>query len=321
MRSLLFVPASSEHFFEKAAAGKADAIIIDLEDAVAPAVKDTARSACVQALQQLDWQEKTLLVRINGTDSAHCYRDLTTLAESCPRLDIIMLPMVEEARDLVFADMLLTQVEHAVGRATPLGLDGIVETPLGFERISEIAAATGRLEGLCFGAGDYAASMGMRPQPVGAADPAYAMAVAGERNYNDKWHYPAARLANACRAFSLQPRDSAYADFKDQEGFRAACHRAAALGYEGKLLIHPAQIAAANDSFTPTPEEAAWAARVLAAMKEAQEQGQGAVALDGQMVDLANIRLARRTLWKWEQAQGAHGEGPAHASPPRRETP
>ena len=306
-RSSLFVPATSERFFAKGAASQADGIILDLEDAVSPDRKDAARGAAVAALNEIDWDAKIMTVRVNGVESGLTYKDVTALAENCPRLDMIKLPMVNTLEDVRFVSTLLEQIERGLGRARPILIECIIETPLGMEHIGEIARAGGRLEGLSFGAGDYAAAMKMPNRSVGKPDPDYAIYAPGEggggqgeavRHLLDPWHFAMARLANACRAHGLRPQDSAYADFKDAEGYRAACLRAAVLGFEGKSCIHPSQIAIANEVFSPSAEQVAWARELMAAMTASLESGQGAVAMGGEMVDLANIKMAENTLAK-----------------------
>lgn len=305
-RSSLFVPCTSEKFFTKAAAGPADCIILDLEDSVSLHHKDQARANAVEAINNVDWGAKTVSVRINGLDSALTYKDLVTLAENCPRLDVILLPMANRPEDVSFCDTLLGQVERGIGREQPIGLEASIETALGMTNVEAIAAASPRLEGLGFGAGDYAANLHMRHRVVGAADPNYAVlgppGPGGERrrHLGDQWHYAMARLVNACRAHGLRPKDSAYADFKDLEGYRAAALRAAALGFEGKSAIHPSQVPVANEVFSPTPEEEAWSREILETMRKLQEQGHGALAVDGEMIDLAHIKLAENILARVE---------------------
>jgi len=319
-RSSLFVPATSPQFFAKAAASAADGVILDLEDAVAPDQKEAARAAAIGALNEVDWGGKNTAVRINGLETALTYKDVVGLVERCPRLDLIVLPMVNSPDDVRFVSTLLEQIERGLGRPRRVGIEGIIETPLGLERVSAIAAAGGRLEALSFGAGDYAVGMKMRNRKIGAADPSYAVVVPGaegqppQRHLGDQWHYAMARLANACRAHGLRPRDSAYADFRDLEGYRAACLRAVALGFEGKSCIHPSQIAVANAVFSPSEAEVRWARDVLAAMQRGMAQGKGAVQMGGEMVDLANLKLAENLLAKAEAI--AAKPGPGH-----RETP
>ncbi len=307
LRSVLIGPATSERFFHKAAAGPADGILLDLEDSVAPEQKERARETAVAIINELDWGGKTLSVRVNGVETRWNYRDMIALAESCPRLDTITLPMVNGPEDIRFADLLLAQVERATGRANPIGIAGIVETARGIAQVEAIAAASPRLEALSFGAGDYAASLNAPNQVIGEPDPAYAVLgppnTQGQRqaHIGDQWHFAMARLANGCRAHGVTPLDGVHADFKNLDGCRQAATRALALGYEGKNTIHPSQLPIANEVFSPTPEQQSWARDVLNTLQQAQAQGQGATARGGEMFDLAHIKLAQNILAKTEQ--------------------
>lgn len=303
LRSMLFVPATSERFFAKALASEADGIIFDLEDAVAEGQKESARRLLLSALNDLDFGAKTVAVRINGIDTPQMYRDIITLSEQCPRLDLIVQPMVEHAWHVQCVATLIDQVQRSTGNSRMVGIEAIIETPMGLENLGEIAKVSSRLEALSFGAGDYAAAMRMKNHIVGAADSSYRIRPSiefGESGipdqFGDKWHYAMARVANACRAYGLRARDSAYADFKNPEGFRAAAMRARALGFDGKSAIHPSQIAACNEVFSPSAEEIAWAESVLKELEKAARQGDGAVALKGEMVDEAHVKLARSIL-------------------------
>ena len=314
-RSSLIVPCTSERFFPKAAASAADAITLDLEDSVAPGRKEEARLAAVAVLNDLDWGQKTMGVRVNGTETPWCYRDIIALAENCPRLDQIVLPMTNRPDDVLFAATLLREIEAATGRSTPIALAPIIETALGMANVEAIAACSERLESLSFGAGDYAASLHARNRTIGAPDLDYAILAPpaeGEppqRHVSDQWHFAMARLANACRAYGLRPQDSAYADFSDAVGYRAAAVRALVLGYEGKSAIHPSQVPIANEVFSPTPAEVEWARGLVTAMERSQREGHGAAAQDGQMIDIANIKLAENILEKADRIEALHPPG------------
>jgi malyl-CoA/(S)-citramalyl-CoA lyase len=303
LRSMLFVPATSERFFAKALASDADGIIFDLEDAVAEGQKESARKLLVSAVNDLDFGGKTVALRINGIATAQMYKDVIALAEHCPRLDLIVQPMVEHGWHVQCVAALLDQIQRSTGNQRAIGIEAIIETPLGLENLGEIANVSPRLEALSFGAGDYAAAMHMKNHIVGAPDSSYRIRPAAEfgaagspDQFGDKWHYPMARVANACHAYGLRARDSAYADFKNPEGFRAAAMRARALGFEGKSAIHPSQISICNEVFSPSSEEVAWAENVIRELEKAAQAGDGAVALKGEMVDEAHVKLARSIL-------------------------
>jgi malyl-CoA/(S)-citramalyl-CoA lyase len=302
LRSMLFVPATSERFFSKALSSDADGIIFDLEDAVAEGQKESARKTLISALNRLDFGSKTVAVRINGIAATQMYKDVIGLAEQCPRLDLIVQPMVEHAWHVHCVAALLDQVERSTGSERTIGIEAIIETPMGLENLGEIAKVSHRLEALSFGAGDYAAAMHMKSHIVGAADSSYRIrpevefGETGTAQFGDKWHYAMARIANACHAYGLRARDSAYGDFKNHEGFRAAATRARALGFEGKSAIHPSQVSICNEVFSPGREEVAWAEQVVHELEKAARQGDGAVGLKGEMVDEAHVKLARSIL-------------------------
>ena len=296
-RSKLFLPGSRPALFEKAAASAADVVCLDLEDAVAPADKDAARANIVAALNEVDWGNKTVTVRINGLDTNFCYRDAIALVEKGgERLDAIMIPKVGCAADVYAVDMLVTQASDFAGRRKRIGLEVIVETALGLSNIDEIAGASTRLESLHFGSADYAASQRMRTTNIGGGNADYVMLTDGPaervRHWNDLWHYPLFRMAQAARAHGLMAIDGPFGDYGDADGFRAQAMRTAILGCEGKWAIHPSQVALANEIFTPPKKEVERAQAILAAMTDAQAKGLGAVALNGVLIDAASIRQA-----------------------------
>jgi len=298
-RSKLFVPGARPQLFEKAAASAADVVCLDLEDAVAPSDKDRARDNIVAALNEVDWGDKIVTVRINGLDTDFCYRDTLALVEKGgERLDAIMIPKVGNGSDIYAIDMLITQASSFVKRKKKIGLEVIIETVAGLTNIDAIAGASPRLETLHFGAADFAASQGMRTTNIGGGNADYVMLTdqhpsqARDRHWNDLWHYPLFRLCQAARAHGLVPIDGPFGDYSDADGFRVQANRTAILGCEGKWAIHPSQVALANAIYTPPAKEVERAEAILAAMKDAQENGLGAVALKGVLIDAASIRQA-----------------------------
>jgi len=297
-RSELAVPGSQPQLFEKAAASAADVIFLDLEDAVAPNDKEQARKNIIQALHDIDWRGKTMSVRINGLDTHYMYRDVVDVVEQAgDKLDLIMIPKVGTAADVYAVDMMVTQIEQAKGFTKRIGFEHIIETALGMQNVSEIAAASKRNESLHFGVADYAASTRARTTNIGGANPDYAVLTdagdgARETHWGDMWHYAIARMVVAARANGLRPIDGPFGDFSDPDGYMAAARRAAVLGCEGKWAIHPSQIDLANQVMSPGAEEIERAQRILAAMREAEAQGKGAVSLDGRLIDYASIRQA-----------------------------
>lgn len=298
-RSQLFVPGVRPALFEKAAAGDADVICLDLEDSVAPADKPQARASIIQALKTQNFGAKSISVRINGLDTAWCYRDVIDIVEQAgERLDLIMIPKVGVAADVYAIDMLITQAEMAVGRKKPIKLEVIIESVMGLDNVDAIAGASKRLESLHFGSADYAASAGMRTTNIGGPNKDYVVLTDKDANgkrdthWPDLWHYATFRIVAAARAHGLRPIDGPFGDYSDEAGFLAQARRTAVLGCEGKWAIHPSQVALANQVFTPPADEVARADAILAAMKEGTEKGMGAVSLGGKLIDLASIRQA-----------------------------
>ena len=307
-RSELAVPGSNAKLFEKAAKSAADVIFLDLEDAVAPDDKPQARKNIIQAIGDVDWGNKALAVRINGLDTHFMYRDVVDVLEQCSdRLDLIMIPKVGTAADVYAVDMLVTQIEAAMGRKKRIGFELIIETALGMQNIHEIAAASPRNESLHFGVADYAASTRARTTSIGGANPDYAVLTdaneqgARDTHWGDMWHYAISRMVVAARANGLRAVDGPFGNFSDADGYRSAARRAAVLGCEGKWAIHPSQIALGNEVFSPSEKDVAQARRIIAAMKQAEAEGKGAVSLDGRLIDYASIRQAEVLVKKAEE--------------------
>jgi malyl-CoA/(S)-citramalyl-CoA lyase len=311
-RSELAVPGSSPQMFAKAAVTNADIVFLDLEDSVAPEKKVEARRNVIQALNEVDWGKKTVSVRINGLDTPYMYRDvIEVIEEGGDRLDLIMIPKVGTAADVYAVDMLVTQVEDAMGRKKRLGFELLIETALGMANVEAIAAASKRNESLHFGVADYAASTRARTTMIGGPNPNYGVltgdATDAHRDFHwgDMWHYAIARMVVAARAQGLRPIDGPFGDFSDPDGFKAHANRAAVLGCEGKWAIHPKQIDMANALMGPSEADLEKARRILAAMEQAGRDGRGAVSLDGRLIDIASIRQAEAMVKKAEQIASA----------------
>lgn len=301
-RSELAVPGSRPDMFEKAANCAADYIFLDCEDAVIPEDKERARSHIIEALNDIDWQGKTMSVRINGLDTQYMYRDLVDIVEQAgQRLDTVLVPKVGTAADVYVVDCLLSQIEQAKGRENSIGIECLIETALGGANVMAIAQSSQRLEALHFGVADYAASMRARTVVIGGLNPDYQC----EGALADQWHAALVNMATACRAYGLRAIDGPFGDFNDPEAYRAAARRAAALGYEGKWAIHPSQVELANEIMSPPDGEVEKARRTLAALEEAARAGRGAAQLDGKMIDAASERMARNIVTQAELiAQG-----------------
>jgi malyl-CoA/(S)-citramalyl-CoA lyase len=305
-RSELAVPGSNPGMFEKAARSAADIVFLDVEDAVAPDDKEQARRNIIQALNEIDWGAKTMMVRINGLDTHYMYRDVVDIVEACPRLDMILIPKVGVPQDVYAIDVMVTQIEQAKKRSKRIGFEVLIETALGMANVEAIAQSSRRLEAMSFGVADYAASTRARTTVIGGVNRDSGVLAdkdeQGNRQYfwTDPWHAAQTRMMVACRAYGLRPIDGPFGDFGDPDGYVAAANRAAVLGYEGKWAIHPSQIELANRVFTPSQAEVAKARRIVEAMAQAAREGKGAVSLDGRLIDIASIRMAEALLAKAE---------------------
>ena len=292
-RCQLFGPGSNTKLFPKMAASAADVVNLDLEDSVAPSDKDMARANVIEALNTIDWGNKTMSVRINGLDTPYWYRDVVDLLEQAgERLDQIMIPKVGCGADVYAVDALVTAIEAAKGRQKKIGFEVIIESAAGIAHVEEIAASSPRLQAMSLGAADFAASMGMQTTGIGGTQENYYMLHEGQKHWSDPWHWAQAAIVAACRTHGVLPVDGPFGDFSDDEGFIAQAKRSATLGMVGKWAIHPKQIALANQVFTPSEEAVAEAREILAAMEEAKAKGEGATVYKGRLVDIASIKQA-----------------------------
>lgn len=291
VRSRLAVPASSESMIAKALRSDADAVFLDLEDAVAEEMKAVARQHVVRAFAELDWGRKARAYRINPVTSGHCYRDVVDVLEAVgDQVDWIVVPKVESPADIGFVATLVSQIEMRMGIEPRAKLDVQIETARGLTACEEIARCSPRIGAITFGPGDFAASTGMPTAVIGVPDDWDA------RYPGHRWHYAMQRLVVAGRAAGHQVIDGPFADFRDPEGLRRSSGIARALGFDGKWCIHPVQIVIVNEVFGPAADEVDWARRVVAENERARASGCGSFALDGKMVDAASIRMAERTL-------------------------
>ena len=294
-RSMLYVPASRPNMFEKAAASEADAVCIDLEDAVAADEKPASRAHVIRAFKELDFGRKLKAFRMNGIDTPFGYRDLIEVVEEIgDRIDVVMMPKAHLPQDVRFVCMLLTQIEQAKGFERQIGLEVQIESAKGFMYLREISEASPRLQALIFGPGDYSATMQM---PV---------ANIGEMDENDqiypghRWHAVMHAVVAAARARGLRAVDGPYAGYKDTAGLEKTARIARVMGFDGKQCIHPSQIAVVNRIFSPSAEEIAHAKSVVEAYDAGAKAGRGAIGKDGKMIDYANIRMAKALLDKFE---------------------
>jgi citrate lyase subunit beta/citryl-CoA lyase len=283
-RSCLAVPGSSAKMLAKAATLPADEVFVDLEDAVAPELKnDETRRAVVEALRG-DWLAPTRVVRVNAVGTPWCLDDLLAVAgEAADVLDCVMVPKVESAAQVHFVAEVLADLERKQGVARPVGIEVQIESPRGLVEIERIATASSRVETLIFGPGDYAAAAGMPQLTVGAIDPTYP---------GDAWHYVLSRIVTTAHAFGLQAIDGPYAAIRDPDGFAEVARRSRVLGFDGKWALHPDQLAICNETYAPTDAELDRALAILEAYEASTGDGRGAAAFEGEMIDEASRKLA-----------------------------
>jgi citrate lyase beta subunit len=289
-RSELAVPGSSPKMFEKALNSNADYIFLDLEDAVSPNDKISARQNIIKALKEINWREKgkTISVRINSLDTHYMYSDIIDIVEQVgDKLDTILIPKAGTASDVYMVDCLLTQIETNKKLNNKIGIECLIETALGMSNIKEIAKSSERLEALHFGVADYAASLRARTVVIGGLNPDYP---------GDQWHHGLSELVMTCRAYGLRAIDGPFGDFNDPDAYIAAAKRGAAIGIEGKWAIHPSQIDLANKVFSPPETEVVKANRILEELDKAAKEGKGAAQLDGRMIDAASARMAENIV-------------------------
>src|SRR3954469_19836488 len=286
-RSCHAVPGSNERFIAKAVELEADEIFLDLEDAVAPGEKDSARERVIAALREQEFAAETVVVRVNGTDTPHYYKDLIAVVEQAgARVDAIMLPKVRTPGDVEMTDKLLTQIELACGlEVGRIGIEAQIEDAVGLLACEAIARGSARMETLIFGPGDYSAAVGIPITTIGAAPAGYP---------GDHLNYVYSRLVVAARAAGIQAIDGPYARVGDDEELRSRSLLARALGMDGKWTIHPGQIAVVNEVFSPERSQWERAEAMLAAYNEAHRGGHGAAVFEGEMIDEANRKMAER---------------------------
>jgi citrate lyase beta subunit len=279
-RALLFCPAIDRGKVAKAAALGADAVILDLEDSIAPSRKTEARRAAVGALGEIDFGRSERLVRVNPIEGGLGQEDLLVTGEAARPPDGYVLPKVESADSIRTASRLLGTIEKKRRLADgTLKILAIIETARGVVRLGEIAGSGARLEALIFGAEDLCGDLG------------------GVRSREGREVlYARSALAIHCAAERLQAIDTVFVDLLDEAGLLADTHEALGMGYSGKLAIHPKQIAPILSVFTPNSEEVAAARRIVREHRRHQAAGSGVFALDGKMIDMPMVRAAERVL-------------------------
>jgi citrate lyase beta subunit len=298
-RSVLATPGSNPRMIEKALASEADVVMIDLEDAVAPEEKANARQHVATALRDGDWRGRPRTFRMNALDTPWFVRDLVEVIDGAQgQVDMVVVPKAGRAEDIHTVVTVLASLEKASGTIHQIAVDIQIESAAGLANCEAIATASERIEALTFGPGDYAASIRMPLAAIGMPDE-WDAGYPGHR-----WDYPLQRILVTARSVGVRAIDGPYADFRDEAAFRRSCQVARALGYDGKWCIHPAQVPIANEVFSATGAEIAWADEVIAAGAAASAEGRGSFALHGQMVDAATLRMARATLARSPRTTG-----------------
>ena len=297
-RSELAVPGSRRELFEKASNSASDIIFLDLEDSVSLDDKNKARKNVIEAINDIDWKNKTISVRVNSYDTKFIEDDIKELLKfTSGKLDLIMFPKVNNASEVIKLDKLISEHEVRYKRKKRIGFELIVETTLGLINIESIAQASKRNEAIHFGAGDFAASIGAKITSIGGVNDNYGVLQNKKgkiRNFfiNDMWHYALFKILVTAHAFGLRAIDCPYGDFSDTSGFEALAKSSYTMGFDGKMVIHPDQIDLANSIYSPTDEEVLEAQEILVQMKEAEKKGKGAVAFKGKLLDIVSIKQA-----------------------------
>ncbi|MEV0245254.1 CoA ester lyase [Nocardia sp. NPDC050712] len=289
-RSVLAVPGSNPKMIEKAKGLPVDEVFLDLEDAVAPVAKAQARANIVAALNDSGWGTQLKVVRVNDWTTQWTYADVITVVEGAgAAIDAILLPKVTDAGQVRALDLLLTQLEKAQG--LPVGRIGIepqLENALGLRNIDAIATASPRVQALVFGPADFMASITMRTLVVGEQPEGY--------EPGDAYHHILMTILLTARAHGLQAIDGPYLQIRDVDGFRRAARRTAALGFDGKWVLHPGQVEACNEIFSPRQADYDRAEEILAAYAfhtSAEGGARGAVMLGDEMIDEASAKMAQ----------------------------
>ena len=277
-RSLLFLPGNTPNMLINGSCLGSDAVIFDLEDAVSPAEKDAARILVRNTMTYMDFRGCETIVRINGIDTPYWQEDLDEVLPCRPNL--ILLPKTDTAADIQTADAYMTQVEQRLGLApNTVGLVALIETALGVENAFAIASASPRVTALFLGAEDLTADLQCK-----------------RTKESREIEYARTRLVVAARAAGVDVYDTPFTDVNDDEGIWRDAEAARALGFTGKASISPRHIQAINTVFSPSQEEVDYAYEVMEAIRVAKEQGRGAIALRGKMIDAPIVARARRTL-------------------------
>ena len=297
-RSCLAVPGSSPRFLDKARTLASDQVFLDLEDACAPLAKPEARKNIVAALNEGGWGDRVRAVRVNDLTTEWTYRDVTEVVEGAgANLDCVMLPKVQNAAQVQWLDMTLTQIEKTMGfEVGRIGIEAQIENAQGLIEVNAIAGASPRIETIIFGPADFMASINMKSLVVGSLHPDYP---------GDPFHHILMGILMAARAHDQQAIDGPFLQIRDVDGFREVAKRSATLGYDGKWVLHPGQIDAANEIFTPSQVDYDHAELILDAYEyyTSEAGGQrGSAMLGDEMIDEASRKMATVIVGKGRAA-------------------
>ncbi|NEW25143.1 HpcH/HpaI aldolase/citrate lyase family protein [Nocardia cyriacigeorgica] len=289
-RSVLAVPGSNPKMIEKAKGLPVDEVFLDLEDAVAPPAKATARANIIAALNDSGWGSQLRVVRVNDWTTPWTYQDVISVIDGAgTAIDAILLPKVTDAGQVRALDLLLSQLEQTNGlEPGRIGIEPQLENALGLRNIDEIATASPRVQALVFGPADFMASINMRTLVVGEQPEGY--------DTGDAYHHILMTILLTARAHGLQAIDGPYLQVRDVDGFRRAAARTAALGFDGKWVLHPSQVEACNEIFSPRQADYDRAELILEAyaFHTSTEGGaRGAVMLGDEMIDEASAKMAQ----------------------------
>lgn len=276
-RSVLYMPGSNARALEKAKSLSADAVILDLEDAVAPDAKETARDQVCAAVKAGGYGRREVIIRVNALESPWGLDDLKAASEAGP--DAILVPKVNSSHDVKQYEAVINDA----GAPADLGLWAMMETPLAMLNAHEIAASAkepgARLCAWVMGTNDIAKEAGM-----------------AQTQDRIPFLYSLEVCVLAAKAYGLGIMDGVYNDFKNESGFEDICRQGLELGFDGKTLIHPSQIGPCNDIFSPSDDEVAWSRKIIAAFDEPENQNKGAIQVDGKMVERLHADIAARTV-------------------------
>jgi citrate lyase beta subunit len=272
-RSVLYMPGANTRALEKARTLPADALIFDLEDAVAPDAKEAARANVIAAAQSRGYGKREIAIRCNGLSTPWGAADITAIAKS--GADAVLVPKVESAAEVASVIGLL----DAAGAPQSMAVWAMMETPKGILRAEEVAGSHPRLTLFVMGTNDLVKDMRARHTPI---------------------RLPMVTALGlgmlAARAHGLTILDGVYNDIQDAEGFRAVCRQGLEMGFDGKTLIHPSQVEPCNEVFAPSTAELEMAGKIVSAFKAAQAEGKGVVTVDGRMIENLHVEQAERAL-------------------------